>query len=100
MSIADDLDKAEENLARALSKMLPYAGSAAELPSGKRWIGSWTEVRKTSSALLKVRSLAKRMRQLETPRQRKPGVFAARPGSVSHDLQATEIYHGVNDHDQ
>lgn len=80
MSIADDLEKAEHHLAMALSKMLPYAGTGKELASGKLWLGSWGEVKKTAKALLRVRALAERLRYLETPRKRKPDVFAARPG--------------------
>jgi len=80
MSIAEDLEKAEHHLALALSKMLPYAGTGKELASGKRWFGSWHEVKKTTQAMLRVRSLAERLRYLETPRERKPDVFAARSG--------------------
>jgi hypothetical protein len=70
MSIAEDLEKAEHHLALALSKMLPYAGSGKELASGKRWFGSWHEVKKTAQAMLRARALAERLRYLETPRKR------------------------------
>lgn len=80
MSIAEDLEKAEHHLALALSKMLPYAGTGKELASGKRWFGSWHEVKKTTQAMLRVRALAERLRYLETPRERRPDVFAARSG--------------------
>ncbi|RVD77067.1 hypothetical protein [Pseudomonas koreensis] len=98
--ITKHLEEAEKQLSIALALMLPYAGSGKRMPNGTLWLGSWSEVSKTAKAMLRVRSLAEKLRYLETPRKRKPGVFAARPGSVSQDLQAPELYHGAKDHDQ
>ncbi len=95
--ISRHLEAAEKHLAIASSMMLKDAGSAKRMPSGSMWIGAWGDVTKTVKAMLRVRALAERFRFMETPRKRKPDVFAARPGGVTHDLQTAEIYHGIED---
>lgn len=66
--IHEDLEIAEEHLSRALSKILDVAGSAARMPCGRSWIGSWTEARTVSRNLLSVRAIAKKIKRLETPK--------------------------------
>lgn len=68
--ISEDLEVAEEALARALGKMLPLGGTGKRMASGYMWIGSWGDIRKVTSALLRVRALARYIRHLETPRSR------------------------------
>lgn len=67
--IHEDLEIAEEHLARALSKILEVAGCAATMPCGRKWIGSWAEARMISRNLLSVRAIAKKVKRLETPKQ-------------------------------
>ena len=95
--ISKHLEEAEKHLAIAASMMLKDAGSAKRMPSGSMWFGAWGDVSKTVKAMLRVRGLAQRFRFMETPGKRKPDVFAALPGRVTHDLQTPEIYHGIED---
>lgn len=95
--ISKHLEEAEKHLSIAVSMMLKDAGTAKRMPSGSMWVGAWGDVSKAVEAMLRVRGLAERFRFMETPRKRKPDVFAARPGGVKHDLQTTEIYHGIED---
>lgn len=67
------LELAEEQLSLALAKLLQVAdGTGQRSPSGKLWVGVWGEVRKTASAMLKVKQLAAKIRHCETPRERRP----------------------------
>ena len=77
--ISKHFEEAEKHLAIALAMMLDDAGTAKVMQGGRRWIGSWTEVRKTAKAMLSVRGLAERLRFLESPRKTSPALLALRP---------------------
>lgn len=70
-SVADELEDAEKHLNLAIAKLLPLAGSAHLTPSGRKWISSWSDVRKMVRVMLALRMLAGRARSFETPRQKK-----------------------------